>query len=66
MTPVKSERENTGRCQLQSGRIYVIVPSTEIAGRTGEFFLSVYFNQRLRDVKIKRIFHPKDQNTRND
>ena len=66
MTPIKRERENSGRCKLKGGETYVIVPSTEIAGKRGVFYLSVYFNQRLRDVEIKRVFHPLDQNTKRD
>ena len=66
MTPVKRERENSGRCQLKAGKTYVIVPSTEIAKKKGTFYLSAYFNQRLRDVEIKRVFHPLDPNTKND
>jgi hypothetical protein len=31
-------------------------------GTRGDFFLSVYFNQQLRDVSVKRVFHPKDKN----
>jgi hypothetical protein len=44
MTPVKRERENSGRLTLEAGCSYVVVCSTELAGSTGEFFLSVYFN----------------------
>lgn len=66
MTPIKRERENSGRCLLKAGKSYVIVPSTEIAGKKGAFYLSVYFNQRLRDVDVKRIFHPLDTNTKGD
>ena len=66
MTPLKRERENSGRCQLKAGKSYVIVPSTEMAGKKGVFHLSAYFNQRLRDVEIKRIFHPLDTNKKND
>ena len=40
----------------------MIVPSTEINGTTGAFHLSLYFNQLLRDVAVKRVFHPKDKN----
>jgi hypothetical protein len=40
----------------------VIVPSLEKAGATGEFYLSIYFDQNLRDVDIKRVFHPLDKN----
>jgi len=36
------------------------VCSTEIEGKVGEFYLNVYFNQSLRDVQLKRIFHPSD------
>ena len=66
MTPVKRERENSGRCMLSAGETYVIIPSTEIAGKQNTFYLSVYFNQRLRDVNIKRIFHPQDTNSKKD
>lgn len=44
MTPVKRERENSGRCHLRAGKTYVIVPSTEIAKKRGQFYLSVYFD----------------------
>ena len=66
MSPIKRERENSGRCRLRAGEQYVIVCSTEVANRRGEFFLSVYFNQRLRDVEIKRIFHPHDPKMEGD
>jgi len=65
-SPIKCERENTGRCALKAGKSYSIVCSTELAKKRGRFFLSVYFNQALRDVDIKRIFHPKDLNTSKD
>ena len=44
MSPVKLERENTGRCILKAGQKYVIICSTEIHGKTGQFYLSIYFN----------------------
>lgn len=66
MSPIKREKENSGRCKLKGGEHYVIVPSTEFAGKKGKFFLSVYFNQRLRDVEVKRVFHPLDKNTAKD
>ena len=62
MTPIKSDRENSGRCQLAAGKSYVIIASTEITGKCGQFFLSLYFNQRLRDVDCRRVFHPQDRN----
>jgi len=62
MSPIKRERENSGRCKLEAGSSYVIVCSTEMAGKTGDFYLSVYFNQALRDMAIKRVFHPSDKN----
>lgn len=61
MSPIKRERENSGRCVLQSGKTYVCVCSTEIEGKTGEFYLNVYLNQALRDVQLRRIFHPTDK-----
>lgn len=51
---------------MKEGETYVIVPSTEKAGTLGEFFISIYVNQPLRDVEIKRIFHPTDKNENND
>lgn len=52
--------------QLKGGEAYVIVPSAEIAGTTGEFYVSVYFNQMFRDVEVKRVFHPLDKNEAKD
>ena len=66
MSPIKRERENSGRVILEAGSTYAIVCSTELAGKTGEFFLSVYFNQALRDVELKRAFHPNDKNARKE
>lgn len=60
MSPIKRERENSGRCVLQEGKSYAIVCSTELEGKTGDFYLNIYFNQALRDVQLKRIFHPDD------
>jgi hypothetical protein len=61
MSPIKRERENSGRCKLEAGCSYVIVCSCELAGTLGDFFLSIYFNQALRDMEIKRVFHPNDK-----
>lgn len=44
----------------------MIVCSTEKPKKRGKFFLSVYFNQALRDVDIKRVFHPEDINSAKD
>ena len=44
MTPVKRERENSGRCHLLAGKTYVVVAATEIAGKKGTFYLSAYFD----------------------
>ena len=66
LSPIKRERENSGRCKLKGGETYVIVPSTEIAGVLGEVYVSIYFDQSCRDVECKRVFHPKDTNTAND
>jgi len=60
-SPIKKERENSGRCKLEKDKTYMIVCSTELEGKKGEFFLSVYFNQRNRDVQLRRVFHCDDK-----
>jgi hypothetical protein len=45
MTPIKIEKENSGRTNLKAGKTYVIIPSLEIKGGKGDFFVNVYFNQ---------------------
>lgn len=40
----------------------MIVCSLEKPGAKNEFCLSVYFNQPLRNVNCKRVFHPLDKN----
>lgn len=62
LSPLKRERENTGRVNLKKDESYVIVCATEKAGAKAKFNLSVYFNQQLRDVNIMRVFHPNDKN----
>lgn len=62
MSPIKLEKENAGRCRLQAGQSYVIVCALEKPGQRNEFILSVYFDQPLRNVKCKRVFHPDDKN----
>ena len=64
LSPIKRERENPGRCQLKGGETYVIVPSTEIAGKQGEVYISLYCNLALRDIEIKRVFHPSDTDSK--
>ena len=66
LSPIKRERENSGRCQLKGGETYVIICSCEMQGVEGDFFLSLYINQFLRDVEIKRVFHPDDKNLAKD
>jgi len=65
-SPIKQERENTGRALLKKGEQYVIVCATESSKKRGKFYLSVYFNQALRDVDIRRVFHPDDLNSAKD
>jgi len=62
MSPIKLEKENAGRCLLKADSNYVIVCSLEKAGSKNEFYLSVYFDQPLRNVNCKRVFHPLDKN----
>ena len=66
LSPIKRERENSGRCKLKGGETYIIVPSTEIAGVTGTVYLSIYLSLAMRDVECKRVFHPQDPNSAND
>jgi len=61
LTPIKLEKENSGRTNLKAGVTYVIIPTLEIKGGRGDFFLSVYFDQQNRDVLCKRVFHPNDK-----
>lgn len=61
MSPIKIEKENSGRCMLKANTNYVIIPSLEIQGKIGDFFLSIYFDQFLRDVNVKRVFHANDK-----
>ena len=44
ISPIKRERQNSCRVALKGGETYVIIPSCEIAGTTGEVFISIYFN----------------------
>ena len=60
LSPIQHEREITARCNLYGDATYVVVPTTELPGKTGEFHLSVYVDQDLRDVEIKRVYHPLD------
>jgi hypothetical protein len=66
LSPIKRERENAGRVELKGGETYVIVPSTELEGMTGEVYMSIYFNLAMRDVECKRVFHPLDKNEAKD
>ena len=66
LSPVKRERENSGRLRLAGGETYIMVPSCEVAGTTGDVFVNLYINKPLRDCLIKRVFHPKDKNLAGD
>lgn len=61
MSPIKREKENSGRCQLKKGETYVIVCATEFQQIKTDFYLSVYFDIPLRDVHLMRTFHPADK-----
>ena len=66
ISPVKRERDNSGRLKLKAGQAYVIIPSCEAEKTLGEVYVSIYVNCALRDVQIKRVFHPDDPNSAND
>ena len=56
MSPIKRERENSGRVQLDANETYIFVPACELKEKTGEFYLSIYVDQELRDCEIKRVY----------
>lgn len=62
LSPLKRERENTAKITLEGGQTYIFVAALESPGQKGKFYLSVYFNQRLIDMDIKRVFHSEDKN----
>lgn len=66
ISPVKRERENAGRAKLKGGQAYVIIPACDAPGTEGEVYLSIYLSCQLRDVSVKRVFHPLDKNTAQD
>ena len=47
---------------MEGGQTYILVAALENPGAKGKFYLSVYFDQRLIDMDIKRVFHPEDKN----
>lgn len=65
-TPIRRERENSGRCKLLGGETYVIVASPELAGTLGDVYLSIYLSLSLQEIEIKRVFHPLDKNEGKD
>jgi hypothetical protein len=66
LSPIKRERENSGRVKLKGGETYIFVPSCEMAGTVGEFHISMYIDCAMRDVLCRRVFHPTDKNEAND
>jgi hypothetical protein len=66
LSPIKRERENTGRIVLKAKESYVIVPSCEIAGTTGDVYISIYLSKSMREVDCRRVFHPEDKNEAKD
>jgi hypothetical protein len=42
MSPIKRERENSGRMKLDANETYIIVSACEIKGTVGDFHLSIY------------------------
>lgn len=44
LSPVKRERENSGRVRLKGGQTYIMVPSCEVAGTLGDVFINIYIN----------------------
>lgn len=44
LSPVKRERENSGRIRLTGGQTYIAVPSCEVAGTLGDVFINIYID----------------------
>ena len=61
ITPIKREQENMGRFHLEKDAEYLIVCALENFRFRNEFHLSLYFDCALRDVYVKRVFHPDDK-----
>jgi len=66
LSPIKREVDNSGRFKLKGGETYIIVPSNELPGVTGQFYLSIYVNKPYRELEVKRVFAPSDRNTAKD
>lgn len=47
---------------MKAGSSYIIVCSLENPSLRNDFHLSVYFNDIMRNVTCKRVFHPEDKN----
>ena len=56
---IKEAREVSVRCDMLAGKQYVIVVSTQSTEEVGKFYLSLYFDQKMRDVNVKRIDEPR-------
>jgi hypothetical protein len=53
----------TGSKKLQGGKRYVIVPAPRTHSITGKFHISVYFNDKLHNVDLKRLNGPRNKYT---
>jgi len=49
-----------------AGGKYIIVAAPEHPNTLGDFYLSIYVNSFLRDIEIKRVFHPNVPNDDNE
>jgi len=51
VSAVKEYREVALELELENGN-YVVVPSTQLPGQTGEFFLNIYFECDIPEIKL--------------
>ena len=59
MSIIRESREVAIRCEnIEAGKRYVIVPSCKEEGQEGKFYLSLYFNEKLRHVNVKCLNDP--------
>ena len=59
LSPIKRERENSGRVRLSANTTYIIVPATEMPEMEGEVYISLYFNLLMREMDMKRVWKDK-------
>jgi len=67
LSPIKRERENSGRAHLKGKMTYIMIPATEVPGQVGDFHISLYHNLLMREMETKRVYkNPSEKKTSKD